>query len=65
MQTDDHALVDLGAVTDEHATALLQVEQGVGQRLARGVGDHHAVLAAAVVALLERTVVVEHAVDEA
>ncbi len=37
MNTDHLAFVHFGRVTDEQTTAVLQTEQGIGQRLAGSV----------------------------
>ncbi len=52
-------------MSDEQAPALLQIEQGIGQRLARPVGDQHTVVARGQRTLSDRAVVVEDVVDEA
>ena len=65
MDANDHALVDLGAMVDEQATAILQVEERIAQRLAGHHRDHDAVDALADIALLDRTVMVEDVVEKA
>ncbi len=62
---DDLAFVHVDAGIDDHASALLQVEQGVGQGLAGAVGDQHAVVAPRDVTGMPGAVVVEHVEHQA
>src|ERR1700736_4135012 len=64
MDADDHALVELLTVAHEHATPLLEVEQGVGDRLALLAADQHAVVAIGYLTLHRREAV-ENVADEA
>ena len=64
MDADDHALVERVARAHEHAAAVLQVPQRVGDRLAVVLRDQHAVAAFGHDAG-HRAVVVEHVAGEA
>ena len=65
VDADQLAFVDFHVGLDQHAAALLQVEQGERQHLAFDHGDQHAVVALGHVAGLELTVVAEGAVEDA
>src|SRR5690606_9910057 len=65
VDADDLALVDLFARFDEQPPALLHRDLRVGRGGAGAVGDQHAVLALAALALHPRTVVVEHVEQQA
>src|SRR6185312_54586 len=63
VDADDHSLVELLARADEHAPALLQIEQRVGHRLTLLVAHQHAVVTVGNVALDGR-VAVEDVADQ-
>ena len=64
MDADDHAFVQLGAVADEHAAALLQREDRIRDGFALFVADQHAVVALGNLAL-DDAVAVEDVAREA
>src|SRR6185437_3889250 len=64
VDADDHSFVELLPGADEHAPALLQIEQRVGHCLALLVADQHAVVTVGNVALDGR-VAVEDVADQA
>ena len=59
MDTQHHAFVDFDVRIDEQTAAILQVEQGITQRLAGDHGDQYTVVTGDHIALLNRTIVVE------